>query len=71
MYGFSGPMTEMHMNLLSLLAVQIIGLYSANFRLLITPLGTSQERVGIWWLREYGGDIENIHEKIQGWPHLH
>lgn len=51
--AFLVPMTEMHMNPPSLLAVQIIDLYGTNFRLLITPLGTSQERVGIWWLRTY------------------
>lgn len=47
--AFLGPVTEMHMNPASLLAVQINGLYSVNFRLLITPLGSAQERVG------YGG----------------
>lgn len=53
--AFLGSMTEMHMNPLSLLAVQIIGLYRANFRLLITPLETSQERVGYGgWEPSYG-----------------
>lgn len=40
---------QVHMNPASLSAVQINGFYSINFRLLITPLGTAQERVG------YGG----------------
>lgn len=60
-----GPMTEMHMNPASVLAVQIDGLDSVNFRLLIAPL----PRRG-WDLVVESLVTENILAKSQGWPCL-
>lgn len=65
--AFLGPMTEMHMNPAGLLAIQINGLDTVNFRLLIAPLGTTQ--VG-WDLVAESLVTENILAKTQGWPCL-
>ena len=44
--ALQGSMIEMEMYPVSLLKVQVNGLYSVNFSLLITPLETALERVG-------------------------